>query len=184
MKTWRMRGSLARTVGDMGMSALMGTSLQPKSTCPSAWMARSNSCSQACLEACSLGRKMSPTPYSPKGGKATPCKAISSRYKASGIWIKIPAPSPINLSAPTAPRWSKFSKIFKAWLTMAWLLCPLMCATKPTPQASCSWLDWYKPWVLERIKLLCKALDASDMACTPEKRKEKSLKGGIFSAGA
>jgi hypothetical protein len=56
----------------------------------------------------------------------------------SGIWIRIPAPSPISLSAPTAPRWSMFSRILSACVTMSWRLTPLMCATKPRPQASCS----------------------------------------------
>ncbi|MCY1550175.1 hypothetical protein D9M68_864060 [compost metagenome] len=58
----------------------------------------------------------------------------------------MPAPSPISLSAPTAPRWSRFSRIFRPCWMMAWLFLPLMCATKPTPQASCSFLGWYRPW--------------------------------------
>jgi hypothetical protein len=68
----------------MGMSRLTGTSRQPSSTWPSALMARSISCSQARREACSLGRKIMPTPYSPGGGSTTPCLAISSRYSWSG----------------------------------------------------------------------------------------------------
>ncbi len=79
MKTWRRMGSFSWTVGDMGMSRFTGTSRQPSRTWPSALMARSISCSQARREACSLGRKIMPTPYSPAGGRATPCFAISSR---------------------------------------------------------------------------------------------------------
>ena len=116
MKTWRRIGSFLRTAGDIGMSRSTGTSRQPSSTWPSALIARSSSCSQARREACSLGRKIMPTPYSPGGGSSTPCLAISSRYSASGSWIRMPAPSPISLSAPTAPRWSRFSRIFSAWL--------------------------------------------------------------------
>ena len=68
MKIWRITGSLARTVGDIGMSRSTGTSRQPSSTWPSALTARSSSCSQARREACSFGRKIMPTPYSPGGG--------------------------------------------------------------------------------------------------------------------
>ena len=153
MNTWRMTGSLARTVGDIGMSRFTGTSRHPSSTWPSALMARSSSSSQARREACSLGRKTMPTPYSPGGGSLTPldpsgavpARAISARYSASGIWIRMPAPSPISASAPTAPRWSRFSRIFSALVMMAWLFSPFRCATKPTPQASCSWAGSYRP---------------------------------------
>ena len=51
----------------------------PSSTWPSALMARSISCSQARRDACSLGRKIMPTPYSPGGGSVTPWAAISAR---------------------------------------------------------------------------------------------------------
>ena len=73
MKTWRRIGSFLRTAGDIGISRSTGTSRQPSSTWPSALMARSSSCSQARREACSLGRKIMPTPYSPGGGSSTPC---------------------------------------------------------------------------------------------------------------
>ena len=79
MKTWRRIGSFLRTAGDIGISRFTGTSRQPSSTCPSALIARSSSCSQASREACSLGRKIMPTPYSPGGGSVTPSFAISSR---------------------------------------------------------------------------------------------------------
>ncbi|EWS65585.1 hypothetical protein Y695_01157 [Hydrogenophaga sp. T4] len=79
MNTWRRMGSFSRTVGDIGMSLLTGTSRQPSNTWPSSAMARSISCSQARREACSLGMKIMPTPYSPGGGSVMPCAAISSR---------------------------------------------------------------------------------------------------------
>ena len=145
MKIWRSTGSLARTVGDIGISRSTGTSRQPSSTWPSAFTARSSSCSQARRDACSLGRKIWPTPYSPGGGSSMPCSAISARKYSSGIWIRMPAPSPISLSAPTAPRWSRFSRIFRPCSTIECARWPLMCATKPTPQASCSRDASYSP---------------------------------------
>ncbi len=145
MNTWRRMGSFSRTVGDIGMSLFTGTSRQPSRTWPSLAMARSISCSQASRDACSLGMKIMPTPYSPGAGRVTPWAAISSRYRASGSWIRMPAPSPMSLSAPTAPRWSRFSRIFRPCCTMAWLFSPLIWATKPTPQASCSWAGSYRP---------------------------------------
>ncbi len=138
MKTWRITGSRARTAGDIGMLVSTGTSRQPSSTWPSPRTARSTSCSQASREACSFGRKIIPTPYSPAGGSVTPWRAISSRRKWSGIWVRMPAPSPISGSAPTAPRWSRLSRICRPCSMMRWLFLPLMWATKPTPQASCS----------------------------------------------
>src|SRR6476620_9499036 len=57
----------------------------------------------------------------------------------------MPAPSPIRRSAPTAPRWFRFSRIFSPWATIACDLCPPIWATKPTPQASCSWEGLYRP---------------------------------------
>ena len=41
-------------------------------------------------------------------GRAPPAQ---SRSSASGIWIMQPAPSPISGSAPTAPRWSRLTRI-------------------------------------------------------------------------
>ena len=79
MKIWRSTGSFARTVGDIGISRSTGTSRQPSSTWPSAFTARSSSCTQATREACSFGRKIMPTPYSPGGGSVMPCAAISAR---------------------------------------------------------------------------------------------------------
>src|SRR5262252_9305914 len=68
MKICRITGSLARTAGDIGMSRSTGTSHQPMRIWPSALTARASSCSHARREACSFGRKIIPTPYSPGGG--------------------------------------------------------------------------------------------------------------------
>ncbi len=57
----------------------------------------------------------------------------------------MPAPSPASGSAPTAPRWVRFFRISRPCSTMAWLFLPLMWATKPTPQASCSLAGSYRP---------------------------------------
>ncbi len=79
MKIWRITGSVFCTVGDIGMALSTGTSRQPSTTWPSSRTVRSSSCSQARREACSFGRKIMPTPYSPAGGRFTPWRAISSR---------------------------------------------------------------------------------------------------------
>ena len=84
MKIWRITGSLARTVGDIGIASSIGTLRQPSTTWPSMRTARSISCSQAMREAFSFGRNTMPTPYSPGGGSSTPCFAISSRKYWSG----------------------------------------------------------------------------------------------------
>ena len=145
MKSWRMTGSESRTSGDIGMSASTGTSRQPSTTRPSSRTVRSSSFSQAAREAGSRGRKIMPTPYSPAGGSVTPWAAISSRSSASGICSSIPAPSPNSVSAPVAPRWSRLSRMRSPYCTISWLLRPLICATKPTPQASCSLTGLYIP---------------------------------------
>src|SRR5262245_45866135 len=72
-------------------------------------------------------------------------RAHSRARNAWGIWIRIPAPSPVLTSHPQAPRCSKFLSTVRAWLTIAWDLRPLMSTTNPTPQASCSWAGSYRP---------------------------------------
>ena len=52
---------------------------QSNTICPSCRTVRSNSCSHASREAFSFGKKIMPTPYSPTGGKSTPCFFISLR---------------------------------------------------------------------------------------------------------
>ncbi len=74
----------------------------------------------------------------PGGGSSTPAVAAQSRSSASGIWIRQPAPSPTSGSAPTAPRWSRLTRISRPQAMISCDLRPLMLATKPTPHASCS----------------------------------------------
>ena len=57
--------------------------------------------------------------------------AAGARKNASGIWIRMPAPSPCSGSAPVAPRCVRLLRICRPCATIAWLLRPLMCATKP-----------------------------------------------------
>jgi hypothetical protein len=109
MKIWRITGSLARTVGDIGMSGRPAHRASP---------ARPGLRRDGALdlllagerEACSFGRKTMPTPYSPAAAVPRPAWPFL-RGRVSGIWIRIPAPSPISGSAPTAPRWSRFFRI-------------------------------------------------------------------------
>ena len=46
-----------------------------------------------------------------RSGRRAPAQ---SRNSASGIWIRMPAPSPSSGSAPTAPRWSRLARISSA----------------------------------------------------------------------
>src|SRR3954463_15880808 len=58
----------------------------------------------------------------------------------------MPAPSESFGSQPTAPRWLRFFRTLSPCSTMVCDFLPLMLATKPTPQASCSFTGWYRPW--------------------------------------
>ena len=92
------------------------------------------------------------------------------RRNVSGIWTRMPAPSPVLTSQPHAPRCARFISTCSAWLTMACDLRPFMSTTKPTPQASCSCCGSYKPggrrWSRDtRIRM---RVASSDMARFPE----------------
>jgi hypothetical protein len=65
-----------------------------------------------------------------------PSRAHSRARNAWGIWIRMPAPSPVFGSHPHAPRCRRFFSTVSAWLTIACERRPLMSTTKPTPQAS------------------------------------------------
>src|SRR5690349_15538404 len=70
----------------------------------------------------------------------------SSKKNSCGNCIMIPAPSPELFSQPQAPRCSIFSNTVNA-SAICWCdLLPLMLATKPIPQASCSYLGSYRPF--------------------------------------
>ena len=94
--------------------------------------------------ASSLGRKTRPVPYFPFSGTGIPCNKINSW----GIWSKIPAPSPVLLSAPSAPRWRIFSNTLRADSTMSCDFPPWMLTNIPTPHASCSFAGSYNPCFL------------------------------------
>ncbi len=79
-----------------------------------------------------------PTPYSPASGSSIPIPAHSRLRKRWGIWIRMPAPSPCSGSAPVAPRWVRFSRIRRPWVTIWWLFWSLIWAMNPSPHASCS----------------------------------------------
>src|SRR2546426_9857803 len=67
--------------------------------------------------------------------------------------MRQPAPSDSLGSQPTAPRWVRLRSTVRPCSTMECDFLPLMWATKPTPQASCSLAGWYRPWGSFRITL-------------------------------
>ena len=145
MKTCRITGSTSFVRSESPL-LFVGTSRQPSRIWPSLAMARSISCTQAIRDAGSCGRKTMPTPYWPIAGSVRPCAPQTRRRKRSGSWIRMPAPSPCNGSAPVAPRCDRFLRIDSACVTIAWRFWPLMWAMKPSPQASCSFAGSYRPW--------------------------------------
>src|SRR5688572_27391365 len=124
------------------LSKLTGTSRQPRSVWPSSLTMRSTSALHATLASGSCGRKTRPAPYEPAGGSSN---GTAWRRKRSGIWIRMPAPSPVSGSEPQAPRCSRLMRRSRAERTIWCERAPLMLATKPTPHASCSSVGLYKP---------------------------------------
>ena len=61
-------------------------------------------------------------------------------HERIGDLSRIPAPSPVLGSAPSAPRCSMFSSASSAFSTTAWLASPHSFATSAMPQASCSFV--------------------------------------------
>src|SRR5688500_8958627 len=49
---------------------------------------------------------------------------------------------------------------------------PLMCATKPTPQASCSLEGWYSPWA---CKLMTELLNIQLLRCSDNGRAHRGV---------
>src|SRR5262245_46931437 len=150
MNTWRITGS-SFFAGSARSELSTGTSRQPSSTWPSSLIARSSSYSQAWRDAGSRGRNTMPTPYWPSGGSLTPCFDIASRRNLSGIWISSPAPSESFGSQPTAPRCVRLRSTVRPCSTIECDFLPLMCATKPTPHASCSREGSYSPWAVGKV---------------------------------
>ena len=76
-----------------------GTSRQPRTRWPSTRTLQLEQLPRAsrARAGSSCGRKQTPTPYWPAGGSS---KSTTARKNASGIWMRIPAPSPVRGSAP------------------------------------------------------------------------------------
>ena len=100
------------------------------------------------LSTTSGGRKIKPTAYFPASGSSTSCLAHSFTKKLCGICSSTPAPSPEFISAPWPPRWSMLCRTTRACLKILLDFLPLILATTPTPQASCSNQGSYNPCFL------------------------------------
>ena len=83
-----------------------------------------------------------PAAYSPTGGSSKPTTA---RRKASGICVRMPAPSPVPASEPIAPRCSRLRSAVSARSMMSCPASPRSVATIARPQASFSKAGLYMP---------------------------------------
>ena len=113
--SWRNVGMEARAVGPT-RSAVTGTSRQARTSSFSSAAMASMPRTAAAWPAASVGRNAMPIAYCPAGGSSA---STTSRRKASGIWVRMPAPSPLSGSAPTAPRWSRLSRAVRPASTMS-----------------------------------------------------------------
>ena len=86
------------------MLPLIGVSRHPRTVSPSSRAIFSRIPSHSIRSCGSTGRNTMPTPYSPGAGRENPRRAHSRSKKACGIWIRMPAPSPVCGSQPHAPR--------------------------------------------------------------------------------
>src|SRR3954451_16627609 len=136
-------GMTARAVGPTSApSGSTGSSRQPRTVRPSSAARQATCPTRAARSASSTGRNATPTAYSPTGGSS---KSTSARSRASGIWVRMPAPSPEFGSEPAAPRWSRLCRAVRPRATMARDLRPRASATKATPHASLSFAGSYRP---------------------------------------
>ena len=126
-------------------SGCTGTVRQPMTLWPLASTMRSKWRSTFSLSTISGGRKMKPTAYLPGSGKSISSFAHSFTKKLCGICSRTPAPSPELASAPWPPRWSILCSTTSACFKILLDFLPLMLATTPTPQASCSNQGSYRP---------------------------------------
>ena len=134
--SWAKCGMTASAVGPMSApSGSIGTSRQPRTTRPSSPARRATSATRSERSASSWGRKATPAAYSPAGGRS---KSAVARSRASGTWVRMPAPSPEFGSEPAAPRWSRLCSAVRPMATIDRERRPWASATKATPQASCS----------------------------------------------
>ena len=113
MNTWIIRGRMDLAASPMMLSS-MGTSRHPSTDCPSALTIFSKASICFLRKDSYRWAKIMPTPYSPASGKEKPRTSHSRTKNSWGICTRMPAPSPLFWSAPSAPRWFRFSKIFSA----------------------------------------------------------------------
>ncbi|MDF2554571.1 MAG: hypothetical protein K0R60_466 [Microbacterium sp.] len=83
-----------------------------------------------------------PAAYSPTGGSSN---STTARRNASGIWVRMPAPSPVPASDPMAPRCSRFRSAVSARSMMSCPASPRSVATMARPHASFSNAGLYIP---------------------------------------
>ena len=86
-----------------------------------------------------------PTPYSPCRRQGETELAHSRAKNLCGIWISTPAPSPVSGIATAGAAMGQVDQDLDALDYDFVRFCPLMLATKPIPQASCSWRGSYRP---------------------------------------
>ncbi len=91
------------------------------------------------------GRKIMPAPYEPASGRSMPTAAAALSRKRCGIWIRMPAPSPVLASQPQAPRCCRLISTWRPRAMTEWDRRPAMSTTNPTPHASCSNAGSYSP---------------------------------------
>ena len=116
-KSWAKCGMTARAVGPTSApSGSTGTSRQPRTVRPSSSASLATSSYRAARSFSSAGRKAMPTEYSPIGGRS---KSTPARSRASGTWVRMPAPSPELGSDPAAPRWSRLCSAVRPAATIA-----------------------------------------------------------------
>ena len=94
------------------------------------------------IASASSSMKTRPAAYLSFAGNSNPATA---RKNASGIWVRIPAPSPVPASEPTAPRCSRLRSASRAVATMSCPALPRSVATIARPQASLSNAGSYRP---------------------------------------
>ena len=80
--------------------------------------------------------EQSADPVEPAGGSSMPRSPASRLKKASGIWVRIPAPSPVSGSLPLVPRCSRLRSTSSPSSTVSRVRRPSTRATNPSPQAS------------------------------------------------
>ena len=126
-------------------SGCTGTCLHPKNSRPSFSVIISNIFISRFLLSSSCGIKNIPTPYSLSPPISKPKDFVTFLKNLCEICNKIPTPSPVFPSASLPALCSRFSTIFKAFSTVAWLFTPLILTTAPIPQLSCSKRGLYSP---------------------------------------